>query len=633
MNIALDIETRCLTDLIKHGVDQYRVDPSLEIYTFAYQIDDGPVLAWRTGEPFPIQLRACLYDDYTLTGWNVAEFDVPVWNAAAGKNGWPTLDLARVEDTMDLSRMAGGPGKLDHAGAFWGTRIRKDAEGHALMLAWCGHTDPMPNAVLHRLAAYCRDDVATEGLIAARVPRWPTDPDRDARRVSRLINERGFALDVPLVRAAAAMRQREAEASQRRLARLTGGEVESITKVAALQRWCNDRLAPEDWLWDMRAATVDAVLDRPIAPEVREALTARRDGGRTSARKFDAAADRVGPDGRLRWQYVYYGAPATGRWSGRGFQPHNLPRDCYADVEPVRAAVLAGDAEVFDDVVRGLSRLLRPSIVAPPGKVLVAIDWSAVEARCLAWEAGDDAKLALFAAGDDVYQDAARAIFPGEIGDFERLVGKVSELACGYGGSEGAFTSMAGNYGVHVPAGDVRRIVQAWRRKNRAIVELWRWFDHALPRLLSGRYQGAPECLARLGVTYAVGDGALLCRLPSGRVMRYPDAQIDEHGQVTYARGAWAPARGASSWPRAKLWGGLLTENLTQAIARDLLAAAMVRLEAMGYPVVLHVHDEIVCEVPAGVSEKLADVMREPPAWAKGLPLEVKDRECERFGK
>ena len=288
------------------------------------------------------------------------------------------------------------------------------------------------------------------------------------------------------------------------------------------------------------------------------------------------------------------------------------------------------------DVLKGM---LRPAMLAENGKQLVVADWSAIEARVTPWASNTNsgaAKLEIFAKGEDVYKHNAAATFGvpyAEVDKDQRQIGKVQELACGFAGGVGAFAAMGRIYNVVLPESDARRMVDAWRRANSWSVPYWSALERAY--MAAMRNKGQEFSAGR--VTYLFDGQHLWYALPSGRVLCYPFARFDEEGNLTYAKASWKPAADAKEWPRGRLWKGLACENITQAVANDLLRFALLRLDEIGFNVVLHVHDEIVLEVSdadVGMAMNvLRQVMTTAPAWASGLPLDTEVQVMQRYGK
>ena len=375
-----------------------------------------------------------------------------------------------------------------------------------------------------------------------------------------------------------------------------------------------------------------------VPPDVAEVIQCADDLWASSVAKFSrlaALADEE--DHRVRGAFVFAGGSATGRASSYGAQVHNFTRKVAAAPEDVRHAMVRGHQIVpkygkrVTDVLKGM---LRPALMPAPGHVLIVADWAAIEARMNPWlsnEATSEAKLDLFRNNEDVYKHNASRTFHVPVADIDkdqRQIGKVQELACGYGGGVGAFAAMGRIYGVHLPESDARRMVDAWRRANPWAVTYWQKLESAYTRAM--RHKGHEFNAGR--VAYLFDGQHLWYALPSGRVLCYPYARLESDG-VSYAKASWKPAADAKEWPRARLWKGLACENITQAAANDVLRHSLRQLDG----VVLHVHDEIVLEVPESAADaavkSLHDVMCTAPGWASGLPLEAEINIMRRYGK
>jgi DNA polymerase len=481
-----------------------------------------------------------------------------------------------------------------------------------------------------RVRDYCRSDVEIMERAWSRLEPW-LDVDADVERVSNAINDRGVRFDVDLAQRLLGEDQRLATAAIDAVA-VPLGLPRDVVALAARSpaQFCAITGAP-----DARADTVEA-LDHPLA-DVRKALAS------IAAGKLRAGIARVHDDGRLRDTLRYYGAH-TGRWSGAGMQLQNMPRPAkhyedlpadttyphtinakserVIDVDAFATQVLAGRACTADDV----ALLVRATICASDGHALVQRDFASVEARGTAWMAGDHAALDVFRSGRDPYKVAAGAIFGVAYDDVtkpQRQVGKVSELACGYQGGTGAFEAVARVYKLDLSGVDTQAIVDAWRRLHAPIVSLWYDAERAFRSAIRGRPCFAGAC------EYAPardGSGAIACILPSGRPITYNDATEDDGGLVfTGVRG------------RERTYGGKLIENAVQGLCRDLLGEALVEAEDVGLRPVLTVHDEIVCDVPAGAAPEaeraLHDAMTRVPSWARGMPIDADGWVGERYRK
>jgi DNA polymerase bacteriophage-type len=442
------------------------------------------------------------------------------------------------------------------------------------------------------------------------------------------------------------------------VAEVTEGAITSV-RSPKMRQWVIDRVGPqalklmETFKDGEKKYSIDKTvranllaMENPdeIPPAVAEVIQCADDLWASSVAKFSRLASLADvEDHRVRGAFVFAGGSATGRASSYGAQVHNFTRKCAKSPEDVRTAMVRGHSIVpqfgkrVTDVLKGM---LRPALIPAKGKSLVVADWSSIEARANPWLSNCPAgerKLDDFRRGLDAYIVNAAATFrrPYEeiLAEYEateksdmRQIGKVQELACGFGGSIGAFAAMGRVYGVHLPESDAKRMVDAWRRANPWSVPYWQKLEEAYTRAM--RNKGHEFSVGR--VTYLYDGQHLWYALPSGRVLCYPYARLETDG-VTYAKAAWKPAADATEWPRARLWKGLACENITQATANDLLRYALRQLD----DVVLHVHDEIVLETdrPEEMAERLEKVMCTPPEWAKGLPLGAEVAIMSRYGK
>jgi DNA polymerase len=411
---------------------------------------------------------------------------------------------------------------------------------------------------------------------------------------------------------------------------ITEGAVPTV-RSPRMREWVLARLTPEQLelaVKDDKPSMDKTVRANLLAcddldPDVREVVQSADDLWASSVAKFARMVDLAGPDDRVRGAFVFAGGSATGRASSYGLQVHNFTRKCAKDPEAVRQSMVRGHEIVpkhgkrTTDVLRGM---LRPALI---GDFTVA-DWSAIEARVNPWLSNHPAAesvLDTFRRGDDIYVREARAIFRTEdIDDEQRQIGKVAILACGFGGSVGAFAAMGRAYGISLPESQARTIVDAWRRANPWAVRFWSQLEEAATVAL--RRPGTEVTAGR--ITYLSDNTHLWYMLPSGRILCYPYARFDEDG-ITYARASWKPRADAAEWPRARLWKGLLCENVVQATAADLLRHALRGLDG----VVLHVHDEIVVEGDCD----LGAAMCRAPDWATGLPLKASVKKMTRYGK
>jgi DNA polymerase len=624
-----DFETASECDLPEAGVYNYARHPSTRVLCMSYAFNDGPVMTWRPGEPMPDvrgQIRAHNAAFERLIFWHVLGMDIP---------------LEQFYCTAAQARANCAPGSLEDVGRFAGLSMRKDHRGAYLVRKCC--MPPFNTELLPELIEYCEQDVRTMRA-ASQAMRELTPEELEDYHVNERINDRGVLVDINLCSAAvkyAADELREIEAA---VVEITGGEVTSV-RSPRMRLWVQERLGPEALKLMQREdkmsidKTVRAnllAIDDPeeVPPDVKEVIQCADDLWASSVAKFDRLRNLACADGRVRGAFVFAGGSATGRASSYGAQVHNFTRKCAYDPASVRHAMVRGHAIVpkygrrVTDVLRGM---LRPALIPAKGSSLVVADWSAIEGRVNPWLSGRGAsKLQQFRDGLDVYKVNASMTFRigyEDVNKEQRQVGKVQELACGFGGGIGAFAAMGRVYGVNLPESTARSMVNAWRRANPWSVPFWSDLEVAYTRALRNR--GKTFDAGR--IKYLFDGRHLWYCLPSGRVLCYPFARFEDDGGITYAKASWKPAADAKEWPRARLWPGLACENVTQATAHDLLREALRRLDG----VVLHVHDEIVIETdqPEEAKARLEEVMTTPPAWAEGLPLDVEASVMERYGK
>jgi DNA polymerase len=498
---------------------------------------------------------------------------------------------------------------------------------------------------------YCEQDVRAMRAIS-KAMRDLSDEELADYHVNERINDRGVLVDVALCKAAVEYASDELVEIEQLVAEVTHGEIMSV-RSPKMRQWVMDRVGPEalklmesykdgekKYSIDKTVRANLLAMDDPeqVPADVADVIQCADDLWASSVAKFARlAALADDEDQRVRGAFVFAGGSATGRASSYGAQVHNFTRKCADDPEAVRHAMVRGHKIVptygrrVTDVLKGM---LRPALMPAPEHVLIVADWAAIEARMNPWLSAhvtSEAKLDLFRTGADIYKHNASRTFNvpiDQIDKEQRQIGKVQELACGYGGGVGAFASMGRIYGVNLPEADSRRMVDAWRRANPWAVHYWQSLESGYLRAMKH-----PKSEFKAGrVTYYFDGQHLWYALPSGRILCYPYARLEDDG-VTYAKASWKPAADAKEWPRARLWKGLAAENICQAAAADILRASLRQLDG----VVLHVHDEIVLEVPASDADAavamLHSVMCTSPAWASGLPLEAEINIMTRYGK
>jgi len=640
----LDFETRSRCDLKTHGVYNYSLDASTDVLCMSYAFNDDEVRTWMPDQPFPEdvrkykgQIRAHNAAFERLIFWHVLE--IP-------------FKLEQFYCTAAQARANCLPGSLEDIGRAISSTMKKDHRGNQLIrMLSIPRADGTFNddlALMAEMVAYCEQDVRAMRAVSNAMREMAADELLDYH-INERINDRGVLVDRALCDAAVRYASAELEEIQQIVTEVTEGAITSV-RSPKMRQWVWDRVGPEARKLmtlhkdgeekqsidkSVRANLLAMNDPEQVPPDVEEVIQCADDLWASSVAKFSrlaALADEE--DNRVRGAFVFAGGSATGRASSYGAQVHNFTRKCTKEPDDVRQAMVRGHAIVpkygkrVTDVLKGM---LRPALLPAEGKLFVVADWSSIEARVTPWLSNSpqgDAKLELFVTGKDVYKVNASATFRvpyDEVTDEQRQIGKVQELALGFSGGIGAFAAMGRAYGIVLPESDARRMVDGWRRANPWAMTYWQNLESAYMRAL--RNKNHPIEVGR--VTYLYDGTHLWYALPSGRVLCYPFARVEDD-QVTYLKAAWKPAQDAKEWPRARLWRGLACENITQATANDLLRYALRQVDA-----VLHVHDEIVLEtdLPDAAALELRRAMTIPPNWAGGLPLAAEVKIMRRYGK
>jgi DNA polymerase len=694
-------------DLKAAGTFRYVAEASTRAIVLAYAIGNSPALTWHADgaildwDNAPDDLRAAFERGTTFGAWN-AGFDAAVWNYAT--LGFPFLPPERVIDVMVQAGVSNLPTDLESASRYLGgAGKQKDGKQLIKLFSIEGANPREYPAEWERFLAYARRDGEAMREIYRRTRPLPYEEWQQYWAFEH-INQRGVAIDVPFVRQAAARAVEDAVAIGRRLAELTDKAVTRVTQAKRLATWLHDQLPdttmrevltvgvpandddgddadneaePQEFsLTRDRVARVLAMLDAKCAngglsadeAKAHEAATLRLFGAGAAPKKF-ARLEAQQVDGMLRGQYRFAGAYQTGRMTSRGAQIQNLTRDVLGEdgvaesplVEAISRgcdyATLVAANPVDVPAARKLALIVRPALVAAPGKVLIWSDWSAIEARVTPWLAaspGADTVLAIFRTNDadptrpDNYVIAAADVFHKDwraVTKSERQIGKVVCLACQYGGAVGALMSMALSYRIHLDAAEARRIVDAWREANLWAREFWDALWNAA--MSAWEIPGRITTAGRLAFIFRDDylGGTLFMALPSGRLLTYPRPKLrdvdilDKDKKPTGEKRTELSFRRAHG--RAKLWAGTLAENATSATAADILRATVTRIETnptLGFmPIRMTTHDEIVCEVDAARAEEAKAILRREmltlPKWAEGLPLQSEEQVCARYSK
>ncbi|ASN73063.1 putative DNA polymerase [Ralstonia phage DU_RP_II] len=665
--LHIDLETCSACELRDRGLHNYAADPTTDVHCAAYAFDDEPVEIWLPGQPCPPRVSAHIKSSGRVIAHNFF-FEIELTNnVLARKHGWPKLSIEQGACTMAAAYAMGLPGALENAAPALGLAQRKDAAGKRVMLQlakpraeggfWAPETAPEK---FEQLYAYCKQDVEVERALHHRLMELSDDEQR-IWQLDYRINQRGIRVDLESIDKAIALVEQEKRRLDEEMLRVTGGVVGKCTEVQVLVKWIRTQGVEMNGL--AKADVLDA-LAGDLPPAVEAALRLRKEAAKSSTAKLVAMKERASADGRVRGCFQYHGA-ATGRWAHRGIQPGNMPRPRPGMGEDEINDVIANlHRHAYIDMMYGptmdaIADSLRGMIVAEPGNDLAAVDFSAIEARVLAWLAGQESVLDIFRTHGKIYEHAAASIYhvPMErVTKGQRQIGKVSVLALGFGGGVGAFQSMARVYGVKVPDAEADEIKSAWRAVHPAIVSYWYDLERAAIRALT---DGGVQAVGPRGreVKFRKAGSFLWLQLPSKRVLCYPYPELrivdtpwgEQKEALTYMTELDSTTRkklgnkvlpdpnANGNWCRISTYGGSLAENVTQAVAADLLRYSMETLESAGYPITLTVHDEAVVEIASSCDdrtlERIEELMAQTPAWAAGLPVSAEGWRGPRYRK
>ena len=641
--MGIDIETYSSAPLPKCGVYRYCDAPDFDILLFSYAFDDEPVqtIDLASGETLPKEVISALEDPSIIKVAYNAQFERVCLSRYLGH--W--LDPRQWRCTMVMAAYLTLPGRLADAAVALGTTEKKMEEGKDLIRYFSvpckptktngGRTRNLPTDASEKWAVYRQynaQDVETERAIRKALEKYPLpEQEWELYALDQQINDRGVRVDKKLVKNAIAVDAVFAQAACQRAKELTG--LENPGSVNQLKAWLADQDMPMESLArkivQEKAAQTDGI--------VVELLNLRLELSKTSVKKYEAMARCVCRDGRVHGLLQFYGANRTGRWAGRLVQAQNLPQNHLPDLELAREIVKSGDEELLDalfaSVPGTLSELIRTAFIPKDGCRFLVADFSAIEARVLAWLANEEWVLEEFRGKGKIYEATASRMFhipqetivKGNPNYAYRQKGKQATLSCGYGGGVGALKAM----GAKMPEKEMQPLVDAWRAANPNIVAFWGALDRAARTVIRRKTS------ARVGkVILYWQDDKMFMRLPSGRNLCYQSPHFTENRFGSDAIGYYAP-NAAGQMVVQEAFGGKLAENATQAIARDILAHALLTLEKNGYPVIFHVHDEAVIEMPNGQGslEEACRLMAITPDWAKDLPLRADGYECAYYRK
>jgi DNA polymerase len=634
--VTIDIEMSSGVNLTEVGASRYAFDPSTRVRVVVFAIDDAPPEAWivETDPVPPVRLVEVAADPDVLVVAHNAGFECEICRKILmPRYGLPRIALERWRCTQHAALVHAYPPDLEKLALALGLKVLKDPVGKRLMKQMARPAPPSPDDVvkLTRLVEYCKRDVDVTREAFFALPA-PTEQELDLWRLNHRINERGIHFDRALTVAGRDIAQQARPELDAAMAKATAGAITTCNQVKRLIAWLAARGYPVD---SVGKNAIELLLANNPDALTREVLELRQAGAVNAVAKFDAILAGLEEDDSARGLFRWHGA-STGRASSHRIQVQNLKHTKLEDPDIAIAAVLSGDIEQVRALGRPLellAQLLRPLVCARPGFVLVGADFSAVESRGLAWIAGEARKLEIYRTYDrtgdsalEPYLMTAKALDPHKP---DRGIGKIADLAFGYAGGVKAYRNFEPDKLNPLPEPKVEEFKNRWRAAHPNIVRFWFSIERA-----------AIEAVFRPGVTTRCGrvrfkmiDTTLYMQLPSGRLLAYPQARLEydnrRRKQVVFKDNA------SGGWRDDVAYSGQLTENCVSGLCRDLLTAAMLRIDAAGIAIIMHVHDEIVCEVPKGAADPdaLVKLMTELPAWADGFPLVAKGWAGRRYAK
>ena len=656
--IEIDIETFSSTDLAKAGVYKYAESDDFEILLFGYSVDGGEVIVcdFTEGDELPEEILDALTDNRVIKWAHNCQFErvcISAWlkKHHPGKFRSYSIEADTVSDYLDpegwrcsmvWAAYMGLPLSLDAVGEVLKLEHRKMREGKDLVRFFCtpcrptkingGRTRNLPEHAPDKWAVfkeYNRRDVEVEMQIQEKLHKFPV-PEQvwSEYHLDQEINDRGIQLDMDVVRNAIDMDEKARNVLTARLKELTG--LENPNSVMQMKQWLSGKGIETESLGKKQVTQ----LMKEVPEDLKEVLRLRQKTAKSSVRKYQAMENAVCRDGRARGMFQFYGANRSGRWAGRIIQLQNLPQNHMEDLAEARALVRTGNYDavdmLYDSVPDVLSELIRTAFVPKPGYKFIVSDFSAIEARMLAWLAGEQWRMDAFERGDDIYCASASRMFGvpvikhGINGEL-RQKGKVAELALGYGGSVGALKAM-GALEMGLSEEELQPLVNTWRSANGAITSFWWAVDNAVKTAVRCRTKTATH-----GLTFEYRSGMLLIHLPSGRQLTYVKPQLGENrfgGESVTYMGVGT----GKKWERIESYGPKFVENITQALSRDVLCYAM-RTLSHCY-ITAHIHDELVIEAGEGVSlDAVCSQMGRTPPWAEGLILNADGYETYFYKK
>lgn len=624
-------------DIWESGAWAYSIHPSTEVLCLAYAIGDQDPQILRKED-----LK--LLPPFDITG-NIfyafnSFFEYAMWtNIMVKKWNWPRIPINQFRCVMAKSLASAYPQSLKNSGEALNAMYKKSPAGHNVMLKLCkpnsqGAWNEDPED-FEKLYQYCIDDVMAERSLDRMLPDLSA-PEQTIWFLDQLINQRGISIDTEAVQKALSAIAAYTTRLNNVVFEQSGALLDRTTRRQAVLDWCQS-LGVEITGYTKKDV-IETLASGSLPASVRTVLETKLQLGKTSVAKYQALSNATTADGRLRDTLIYHGA-STGRWTGKIFQLHNLPKGNVSDTESAIALLKTASLEDFEifypDVMGTLSSCIRGMVIASPGTELFVGDYNAIEARVLMWLAGEQHGLKQFANNEDLYVDMAKRVYDTDkVTKTQRALGKAIVLGCGYQMGKDRFFATCETNGVHITPELAEKAVATYRETYSRVPSFWYSLENAAVEVFVDKKEHSCGSLL-----WSRSNNDLICTLPSGRRLTYPQAEIE------YADTSWGERKltiqymsvdgKTKRWQKEKTYGGKLVENVTQAVARDILAAAMLRVEKAGYPVIFSVHDEIVSEVPndKGSIEGFSALLCDLPTWAQGLPLKAECWKGKRYKK
>ena len=638
--IHIDFETRSRVDIWEVGAWAYSVHPSTEILCMAYAVDDfDPQIINAESLKDPNIFEALLIEGYIYVAHN-AFFEQCIWeNILTKRYGRPRIPLRQWRCTLAKSLASAYPASLEKACIAVNTAHQKSMGGKSIMLRMCkpnkegGWNESEED--FEKLYQYCIEDVLAErDLDNALVDLSPAE--QIIWQLDQYINKRGIRVDPPAVRKALQFIDQYSDRLNKKVSEITNGVLDGVSRRQAVLDWCASKGVEISGY--TKTDVSNTLSNKSLPQDVKLVLESKMQLGKTSTAKYEVLKQATTEDDRIRDTLQYHGA-TTGRWTGKLFQLQNLPKgevkDTFQCIEMLKDESLEDFELFYPDVMGALSSCIRGMLIASPGTELYVGDYSAIEARIVMWHADEQKGLQLYINGEDIYAGMAQKIYgKKDIDEKERELGKTVILGCGFGMSAAKFNMTCATRGIHLSEIMSTKAVEAYRTTYPKIKELWYKEENAAIEAVKTKLE------IKCGkVTWKMRDNILLCILPSGRALSYPEPDLT-YGETPWGQNKLQLAFMAvnaitKKWERERTYGARLVENIVQATARDILAAALLRLERNGFPVIFHVHDEIVCELSErqDLLNEFKVLMEILPDWAESLPIKAECWKGERYRK